>query len=764
MQRSFATVGKRPWRADALQKLLGTAKYTPDIEVPGLLHAAVLRPIHPHAKIISIDTSRAERLPGVVCVLTAKDVPGANSVGAVLGDQPMLASDRVRHLGDGVALVAAELAGTARDALELIEVEYEKLPAITDAREARKPSSPLVHPDGRYGNERNVMASRYYEKGDPERGFDSSAVVLENEYRTPYQEHAFLETEAALAIPEPDGGVTVYGSMQCPFYVRTALARSLALPLAKIRIVQAVTGGAFGGKEDTPNEISARAALLALRTGRPVLKRRTREESIVIHTKRHPFWVRHMLGAKKDGTLLAADIEIVGDQGAYASVGPYVLFRAAMHAPGPYRIPNVRVEASFVYTNNVLTGAFRGFGQPQTTFASEAQMDAMARELGMDPLELREKNLPRPGELSHTGHVYDHAFVDGLVKVLDRGRSSSKWKDARASCDDFNSSNSERKRGIGASLVAYGVSLGREAVDSATSVVQVMEDGSVTVAHGGTEMGQGSSTALAMIAAEELGLPLPWVKVLQTDTSRVQNSGPSVASRVTSVIGESVRLAASEVRKTIAQEAGRVLGTKRLALERSRRGPVFKSANGKKASFAEVVASCYKNKRCLVGVGHRNVDLSGEPRRDYYTYSPALHIAEVEVDVRTGFTDVKKITAVNDVGRAIHPTMVEGQMQGGAVQGMGLAVMEELVTDDGRILNPNFTDYLIPTSMDAPEIVPVIVETDDPEGPFGAKGIGEPSLIPTPAAVANAISHALGKQVRELPATPERVFFLARED
>jgi len=394
--KEFRVVGKSVQRVDAIEKALGRAKYTTDYLIENLLQVKVLRSMHPHAKILHVHTEDAKKLEGVNAVLTASDIPGVNDAGYVIPDQPLLAGDRVRYLGDGVALVAADLVEKATEALRLIRVDYEPLEGVFNPLDAMKPECTRIHEGG------NVAASLKLRKGSVEAGFASADVTVEREYRTQFQEHAYLEPEAGIAIPEPDGSVTIIGSMQCPYNVQTTIAKVLNFPLERVRVIQATTGGGFGGKEDVSSEVCARAALVSYWTKKPSLLAHTREDSIIGHSKRHPYTMRYKYGAKKNGKLTAAQIRIISDTGAYASLGPLVLARSVIHATGPYDVPNVNVDAYCVYTNNTYAGAFRGFGNPQVHFAAESMMDELARELRMDPLEFRMKNILRLGSRTCT--------------------------------------------------------------------------------------------------------------------------------------------------------------------------------------------------------------------------------------------------------------------------------------------------------------------------------------------------------------------------
>ncbi|MEM3342360.1 MAG: xanthine dehydrogenase family protein molybdopterin-binding subunit, partial [Thermoplasmata archaeon] len=743
-------VGLKLLRVDAREKVTGAAKFTEDIRLAGMLYAVAVRPKYPHALIKRIDVQPAYEVPGVVRVATASDVPGINAIGAFFPDQPVLAKDKVRHLGDAVALVAAETSEAARKGAARVIVEYEELPGIFSPLDAIKEGAILIHEDGKYGNRGNILEERNYSQGDVEKGFQQADVIIENVYEINYQEHAFLEPEGALAIPEEDGSLTIYGSIQCPYYVRKGVSDALKLPMNRVRIIQAAIGGGFGGKEDVPTEVCARAGLLALLTGRPVLKKRTREESMIMHTKRHPMIIRNKLGATKDGKIVACDVDIISDQGAYASVGTVVMKRAVIHACGAYEIPNTKIRSRLVYTNNILTGAFRGFGAPQVTAAMESQMDELARALNMDPVELRKKNAVHKGSVTATGQKLANCG-DGLLKTIEKATDACNWKERRKEHALFNKRqeeiNSPYRKGLGISSIMYGVALGKGALDAATSIVNISEDGSATGITGGTEMGQGARTVLSQILAEALGVPVDMVRVLPADTALTQNSGPSVASRVTPVCGEAMRLAALEARKGLINWALEKLKKEDPSIDYAEtiiEGTHtyiagFGSDGVQKAPKIEWSKACYeyfKSGGLMSGVGHVNIKCEDTPesKEQYYTYSFATHIIEVMVDIETGRTKPLNIWAANDVGRAINPMGVEGQIEGGTVQGMGYGLFEDLITKEGKILNPDFTNYIIPTTMDVPNIYPIIVEDLYPGGPYGAKGLGEPSLIPTPAA------------------------------
>ena len=495
-KRKFDVVGKSVTRSGALDQVLGRAKYTGDYFYDRMLYVKLLRSPHPHALVQGIDAKEALASPGVVTVLTAKDIPGINDWGFTFPDQPLLAHDKVRFVGDGVAIVAAETPEQATEALKLIKVNYSPLPAVFDPRESLKPDTPKIHEKG------NVMYQCRVRKGDVVKGFEKSDEIVENEYTTPRQEHGYLEPEAALGLPEPDGSVTVIVGTQSPFLVQMNVSKVLGVPLDQVRIIQAATGGGFGGKDDVPPELSSRVALVATRTGRPAMLIHTREESITCHNKRYPYRIKHKLGASKDGKLQAAEVELTSDTGAYASHGPYVLWRSAVHATGPYVVPNVKVDAKSVYTNNLYSGSYRGFGNVQGEFAAESQVDELAEKLGMDPVEFRLKNVLHDGSYTMTNQLLDHSV--GVEECLVESAKVSGWKQKK---EAYKTARGTKRRGIGVALMYHGNSTSRGAPDYSAAYVMVAKDGSVRYRTGITEMGQGTLTGHMQIVAEILGVP-----------------------------------------------------------------------------------------------------------------------------------------------------------------------------------------------------------------------------------------------------------------
>ena len=716
-------VGQRIRRPDALDKVKGSALYIEDLGIAGALLAGVLRSPHAHARLLRLEVSAARATPGVHAVLTAADIPGRNVIPMIQGDWPVLADREVRHVGEAVALVAAEDRESLAAGLAAIVLEYEPLPARLDMEEALAAGEILAHWKVRRG-EAGVALAR------------ADVVVVEGTYHTPYQEHAYIEPNGMIAQPE-GRGVVVYGSMQCPFYVQKAVASALGCDLSQARIVQTVTGGGFGGKEDAPSAPGAQAALLARATGRPVKLIFTREEDMAVMSKRHPGRIRVRTGATRDGRLVGCEVDYLLDGGAYATLSPVVLFRGTVHACGPYRVPNVKVDARAVRTNTVPCGAFRGFGEPQVVFASESQMDVLAERLGMDPLALRRLNALRVGDETITGHRLTNSV--GFSEVVDKVAAASDWEKKR---EAFRADSGPVRRGIGLAACYYGVGLGAmgKHLNPAAASVVVAADGSVTVAVGTTEIGQGMVTVLSQITAEALGCPVESVKVMDPDTSRVPDSGPTVASRTTVMSGNAIRDAAGKIRA---------------AME-----PIIADSG---LPWRDAVALCVTRQVGLAAHGWSvppatTFDLETGQGEAYICYSWSANVVEVEVDTETGRTRVVRVWSGHDAGRIVNPTTAEGQVEGGVLQGLGYALVEEHVLRDGRILNDQFSTYIIPTTLDTPDIKALFVESEFPWGPYGAKGLGETPIIGVAPAVTAAIHHATGARLNRIPATPERVW------
>ena len=752
MADKLKIIGKPERRVDAWGKVTGRAKFAADYNVAHQLVGKVLRSKHPHAKIRRLDTDKAKKLPGVAAVLTAADIPGKKVFGIVLENQAILAEDRVRYLGDGVALVAASTVEVAVEALSLIEVEYEPLPVVSDPEEAMKPGSPVLH------GEKNEFVHHKVRKGDIVKGFDEADFVIERKFRTQFIEHSYIEPEAVLAEPEEQGGVRITGSVQNLFSSRRSVAAALNLPLNRIQIVQATLGGSFGGKDEAMTSMCCRAGLLALATGKPVKMVNTREESMLESYKRHPYVLYYKWGAKKDGTITAMESRIIADGGAYASMSQFVTWRSVVQASGPYYCENVKTDVYAAYTNNNYTGAMRGFGSPQVNFAIESMMDELAEKVGVSPLAIRLKNGFETGAVTATGQKLTHvvSLKDVLKKAADGIGFEMKWEKNRQA------SNAEKKRGVGLACSYRGVSLGAEGVDAAETIVSVQTDGSVIVSSGVTDMGQGAQTQMSQIAAEVLGISMDRIQFLNTNTSRVADSGPTVASRGTVMGGAAAKNAAEQVRKTLLEVASAMVNIEISRLDLQDNYLVDVRSNQRLASFAELATECFNKGRPIMGLGwHKSPKTSWDEERGqgdaYFTFVYGANAAEVEVDTETGKVDVVDFVSVHDVGKAINRAMVVGQMCGGVAMGLGYGLLEEFELENGAPKQLNFDEYLIPTSMDVPRIKTFIVENEDPAGPFGAKSVGEPTNEIAAPAIVNAIFNATGRRLYEIPANLERV-------
>ncbi len=752
MAGKLKIIGKSERRVDSWGKVTGRAKFAEDYSVGHQLWGMVLRSQYPHAFIRSIDVSAAAKLAGVEAVLTAKDFPGSKVFGIVLKNQQILAEDRVRYLGDGVALVAARTREIAEQALKLIRVEYDLLPVVSDPEEALKPDAPILH------GEKNEFVHHKVRKGDVARGFEQSDFILERKFKTQFIEHSYIEPEAVLAEPAEQGGVKITGSVQNLFSSRRSVADALEISLNRVQIIQSTLGGSFGGKDEVMTSMCCRAALLAVKTGKPVKMVNTREESMLESYKRHPYVLYYKWGAKKDGTITAMEIRCIADGGAYSSMSPFVTWRSVVQATGPYYCENVKTDVYAAYTNNNYTGAMRGFGSPQVNFAIESMMDELAKEVGMSPLEIRMKNGFETGAVTATGQKLPNtvSLKEVLTKAAEAIGYDKKWKSYR------DSKGEEKKRGVGLACSYRGVSLGAEGTDAAETIVSVQTDGSVIVSSGVTDMGQGAQTQMSQIAAEVLGISMNRIQFLNTNTSRVADSGPTVASRGTIMGGSAAKNAAEKVRATLLEVGAEMTGVDVSALDLEDNYLVDKNKHERLTSFAELATACFNKGKPIIGLGwHKSPPTSWHEEEGhgeaYFTYVYGANAAEVEVDTETGKVDVIDFVSVHDVGKAINRGMVVGQMCGGVAMGLGYGLLEEFELEDALPKQLNFDEYLIPTSMDVPRIQTIIVENEDPMGPFGAKSVGEPTNELAAPAIVNAIANATGTRIYELPANLERV-------
>jgi CO/xanthine dehydrogenase Mo-binding subunit len=711
-------------RRDAPAKVTGAARYTDDLFVEGAWFGLTVRSTEPHARLLGIDRDPAFDWSQVV-VVTAADIPGENVVHLIHDDQPALVADEIRHHAEAVALVAAPDPATARAARAAISVRTEPLPPVLDLLAAEK-----------------AFARYEITKGDLESGFAEAALIVEGTYRVGPQEHIYIEPQAMIATPEAGGRVTVTGSLQCPYYVHAALARALALPVDRVRVIQAETGGGFGGKEEYPSMLAVHAALLARAAGRPVRMTYDRHEDIAATTKRHPAVVRHRTGVAADGRLVAQEIDVVMDAGAYATLSPVVLSRGALHATGPYRCPNVRVRARAVMTNTVPAGAFRGFGAPQTEFAAEVHLSRIAEALGLSPAELRRRITYRAGDVTATGQVLKHSVA--AVDVLERAEEASQFEQERARTGRRAREGDRTASGVGLALGWHGAGFTGSGEKTLASVagIELTADARIRILTAQTEIGQGAATVLPQIAAEALGVGPEAVEPAPLDTALVPNSGPTVASRTTMVVGGLVAEAAGKLRAQVEERTGRPFAE-------SWRGDV--AANGPTRIDVRFE-------------GYPGIEWDQEHYRGdaYPAYSWAAAVAFVDVDLDTGQVAVRRVVAVDEAGRVVNPMLAAGQVEGGTLQAVGYATIEEMQVVDGRYRNDRLATYLIPTALDAPAIEAHLLESPFPDAPHGAKGLGELPMDVGAPAVIDAIHDATGAWITELPATPARVLAAIR--
>ncbi len=748
------TIRQSTARIDAVAKVTGAALYPGDLVMGSMAHMKILFARRPHARIRRIDTSKVEQAPGVIAVFTATDVP-VNEYGLIINDQPVLCGpgltplppspdetrqergeepgeggEVVRFVGDQVALVVAETEKQAAHALELIEVEYEDLPVVTDPREAMKESAPQLHP----GYPHNILNHYRIRKGDVDAAWAKCDVIVEGEYHTPAQEHAYLQPEAGLAYVDHEGRVTVQVAGQWTHEDQQQIAHALDLPMEQVRVIYPAIGGAFGGREDMSVQIVLALAAWRLHQRgirRPVKIVWSREESIIGHHKRHPMILKCKWGARQDGKLLAAEIRLISDAGAYAYTSTKVQGNATLMCAGAYEIPNVKVDSYSVYTNNIPNGAFRGFGGPQGLYAAEMQIDKLAEALGMDPVEIRLKNVLRDGSILSVGTPLPPGV--SLLQVVERCAVESGWtrveKDGEARWrrpQRASSRDPHKKYGIGfaCGFKNVGFSFGfpekcaaRIELRGATEIEEAI------VYHAGADVGQGAHTVMIQMAAEALGLPVERIRLVASDTATSGNSGSASASRITFMAGKSIQ------------------GAAELALQKWR--------DEERPAMAEYTWFAPKTTPYDPQTG------KSEPN---FAYGYVAETVEVEVDTETGHVRVLNVWVVDDVGKAINPKLVQGQIEGAIVQAQGYAILENFQQKNGQVLTPYLSNYLIPTVLDVPqEVRSILVEEPDPLGPWGARGMAEMPYLPFAPAVCAAVRDAIGIWFNEFPLTPDRV-------
>lgn len=749
-------LGKRAVRMDAADKVSGRTRYVTDMSLPGMLHGVVVRSDREHARIVSIDTSAAEALPGVEVIATAEDAPGM--FGDAIQDQRAFAVDRVRYVGEPILAVAAVTEEIARHAAALIEIEYEDIDPVFDPEESIADDAPLIHPDWEQytapdGLERrgNACGVTTMAVGDVDAAFEQAAQVFERRYVTHSVHQSPMEPRAAIADVDASGALTVYASTQHPFGVRVGIQQALQIPLSSIHVITPPIGGGFGAKLEAINELYA--AILARKAGRPVRVVNSREEELSFGNPRHPITLYIKSGVDAEGNLIAREVRAYMDAGAYAIGSPVLTSIVALLAPGPYRIPNVRVEVTAAYTNNPPFAAFRGPTGPQTVFAVESHTDEIARALGVDPLEFRLKHVYQNGDRAHNGQLIEDS---SLPEVLTKAAEKIGWGEPLEQTPDG------KLRGKGLACTWWTTTAG-----AAACTLKMNEDGTAVLQTGAAEIGTGAVMAgVAQVVAAELGIDLDKVKIIWGDTEATPYDAGAQGSRTLYNVGRAVQDAAAQVRDELLRRAADVLEAAVDDLEIVDGEVRVRGVPDRSVSYAELLAgTMWATGPVFASAKYLQPPTEYLPERVTSAFYPTMndasfhcHAAEVEVDPETGHVKVTSLVVAQDVGFAINPTYVEGQMQGGSAQGLGYALTEELHIDGGRVANPNLVLYKVPTTMEVPRIETVIVEHPSKHGPFGAKGVGEPPVVATSAAVTNAVAAAIGQPIRRTPFTPERVY------
>ena len=748
-------VGQSVPRKDGRGKVTGETKFFSDMALPDMLYAKVARSKYPHANIRKIDIEKAKAIPGVVAVLTHKDVPALNGFGILLPDQPVLCYDKVRYLGDAIALVAAESWEAATKGVEAVEVDYEPLPVVSDPIEAMKADAPKVHEKG------NILRHATVKVGNVDTAFREAAVIVENTYRTGRQMHMYLETESGIGMLDDRGRPVLYVGGQSPYRDQMQVSRALGMKPDEIRVISTPVGGAFGGKEE--NTVQIPLAMLALKTKRPVKMVWTREESGVTGIKRHPMIVTMKTAADRHGRITANQVRIVADTGAYASLGPTVLDVAVENSCGPYRIPNIDIDGYSVYTNNGVAGAFRGFGAPQVNFAIESNIDIIAEKLGLDRLEIRKANVVREGDIGPFGHRIIGSV--GIYETLQRAERSDLWKNR----ETYKSKPSSpwAKRGIAVTTAIKGFGFGA-LPDFAAASIQITPTGKFVVGVSCPEIGQGGITAYAQIAAEALNCDVSDIYIASADSDLSPDSGTSSSSMGLVRGGNAILAAAPKMKKILLQTASKLMGEPQTDLASGRSIVTSRHNSGKSVTYLDIAQYLHgkgEETKVVAGFEVPRVDkpVEGSLEIPHLSYMYATAIALIEVDSLTGGTRVLQFYLSADAGRIVNPQSYTGQCEGAIVQGLGFALTEETQIENGQVRTNNFTTYIIPTICDVPEIKVEPVETHDTFTPLGAKGLGEIGIVPVGSAIANAIYDATSTRLFILPATPERVYQAIKE-
>ncbi|MCK8825712.1 xanthine dehydrogenase family protein molybdopterin-binding subunit [Fuchsiella alkaliacetigena] len=759
-------IGKSVNRKDGVEKVTGAARYVDDMKFPNLLHAKVLRSPYAHARILEVDTSRAEALPGVKAVITGRCFP--NITGLYIGDRTVLAQEKVRYVGDPVAAVAAETPEVAEQAVELIEVEYEELPGLFNPCEAMQEDAPLIHENiNQYNHadfidpvpDSNISNHFKLRKGDVEAAFAEADYIFEDEYQTPMVQHVPIETHSTIARYNLDGKLKIWASAQSPDALRELLGVIFNKPLNQIQVETVPIGGGFGGKAGLTPETPIAICLSSLVRERPVKLTYSRQEEFHCATVRPGIYANYKTGVKEDGDIVAQEIEYIWDAGAYNDYAVNVTKTGGYSCSGPYEIPNVKADSYCVYTNHPVSGAYRGFGMCEVHWGIEQHLDSIAEELGLSPLEIRLKNALQDGSLTVTSEVMQDVAYSECLEVTAEQIELEKEEE---------STSPTKLRGKGIAGAYKGPSTPPNA--SSSALIQILADGSINLIITATEMGQGTYTSLAQIAAETLGVAIDDINVSTPNTDYTPHDWQTVGSRTVFSTGNAVVRAAEDAREQLFDYAAEDLGVEAADLDieegiifdttepanEDKRVPISKYALGLQYADGSGRGGQVIGRGIYMPEGITNLDEYGQGKTvNHWTFG--CHGAEVEVDTETGQVEVLKMTTTFDLGKVINPQLAEGQLEGGLVQGYGTAILEELIIEEGEVLNNSFVDYKIPTAMDIPEIKSNMLETALEEGPYGARGIGEPAMIPAAPAIANAVYDAIGVRIKELPITPEKI-------
>lgn len=743
-------VGKREPMLDAWEKATGKAKYTDDLSMPGMLYGKILRSPLPHAKILKVDLTEALKVPGVKDAISGRDIP-KRKYGIVpkAKDEYALAIEKVRYIGDEVAAVVATSLEAAEEAISKIKVEYEELPAVFDPLEAMKPGAPAIHEEV----PNNVSATIRKEFGNVEKAFEKSDFIFEDNFQTQPVNHCPMEPQAALAVVDHYGKVTLWSSTQIPFFLRRNLATTLDIPESKVRIIKPKVGGGFGQKIDLYAKDFC-AAFFAMRTGKPVKFVYDREEVFTCTRQRHPMYIYLKTGMKKDGTILAQQFRVVADGGAYNSTAPLMITLACFFIMLPYRIENLLFEGYHVYTNKPVGGAMRGHGIPQVRFAVETQLDIIAEKIGIDPLELRLKNAFLAGE-PHPAKLLVQSC--GFSETLKKAAEAIGWREKRGKLP-FG-------RGVGLAGASFPSGVSNMSHISSGAIVKIERDGSVTLLTGAADIGQGAETVISQIVAEELGVRIEDIRITAADTEITPLDPGTFGSGVTLRAGNAALMAAKAAKEKLLEAIAEKMEVSPGELEMKNRRIFLRENPDRGFSFEEAIKIYQYSDRPMPIIGRGSYfPPAKEPTtllREDGNFSPAYSFmtqaAEVEVDPKTGRVKVLKMVTAHDCGKAINPMLVEGQLEGSVVGGMGQALYENVIMERGQVLNPSFLDYGIPTAMEIPSIESIEVETNDPEGPFGAKESGEGTQLSPAPAIVNAIYDAIGVRFTSLPVTPDKV-------